>query len=190
MTPFAEQFIFFSSLGIVVLNVLFLAVLAVWFAIGLGSRHSVVSSLFTFFTKNVEMIGFVVAVLAFFGSLIFSNIIGFEACELCWWQRILIYPQVVVFGVAWYEHIKHKKRNEGLLMVALILSLIGLLFGGLQTYSQFFNPELLGGCIATSVSCTKLYFLSFGYITIPFMSLSTFLFLSIVLGMKKLVRHA
>ncbi len=190
MTPFAEQFVYFSSLGVVVLNILFVVALAVWLAIGLGSRHSLVASFFRFFTDYIEQIGFLVALAAFVGSLIFSNIIGFDPCELCWWQRVLIYPQIIVFGVAWYEKWRHNRRNEGLLHVALVLSLLGLIVGGIQSYSQFFNPELLAGCAAVSVSCTKLYFQSFGYITIPVMSLSTFLFLSIVLGMKKLVRHA
>lgn len=37
------------------------------------------------------------------GSLWFSLGLGLEPCELCWYQRILMYPLVVVLGVATIE---------------------------------------------------------------------------------------
>jgi disulfide bond formation protein DsbB len=44
-----------------------------------------------------------VAVVATAGSLSFSLVLGLVPCELCWYQRILLYPLVVVFGVATLE---------------------------------------------------------------------------------------
>ena len=42
---------------------------------------------------------FVLAAAATAGSLVFSEVIGYEPCELCWYQRITMYPMVVIFGV-------------------------------------------------------------------------------------------
>ena len=42
----------------------------------------------------------VVATVATAGSLYFSLGMGLYPCELCWYQRILMYPLVVVLGVA------------------------------------------------------------------------------------------
>jgi len=47
--------------------------------------------------------GAVVALVATVGSLTFSLGFGYIPCDLCWYQRILMYPLVVVLGVAAYE---------------------------------------------------------------------------------------
>ncbi len=44
--------------------------------------------------------GTAVAVIATAGSLWFSLGLGLWPCRLCWYQRILMYPQVVLFAVA------------------------------------------------------------------------------------------
>lgn len=40
------------------------------------------------------------SVLAMFGSLYFSEIRQYEPCTLCWYQRILMYPMVIILGIA------------------------------------------------------------------------------------------
>ena len=47
--------------------------------------------------------GAFVALVATVGSLTFSVGLGYIPCDLCWYQRILMYPLVVVLGVAAYE---------------------------------------------------------------------------------------
>jgi len=47
--------------------------------------------------------GTLVATVATAGSLWFSLGLGLVPCELCWYQRILMYPLVVVLGVATLE---------------------------------------------------------------------------------------
>ncbi len=46
----------------------------------------------------------VVAGVATAGSLYFSEVLGLVLCDLCWYQRILMYPLVVVLGVAAWEN--------------------------------------------------------------------------------------
>lgn len=126
---------------------------------------------------HAYLLGFVVSFGALVSSLFYSNVIGFDACELCWWQRVFIYPQAVLFAVAYYNEVKNKFQDETVFVYSLILSLLGAGIALFQYYGQMFDPELLDACIALGSSCSKLYFVSFGYITIPMMSLTAYLIL-------------
>jgi disulfide bond formation protein DsbB len=69
--------------------------------------------------------GTLVATVATAGSLWFSLGLGLVPCELCWYQRILMYPLVVVLGVATAE------RRPGVWRTTLPLSVFG---GGIAAY--------------------------------------------------------
>src|SRR5690606_33844852 len=43
------------------------------------------------------------SLVATLGSLYFSEVRGFEPCTLCWYQRILMYPIVLISGVALFQ---------------------------------------------------------------------------------------
>ena len=45
-------------------------------------------------------LAFSIAVVSTVASLWFSEVGGFVPCEFCWYQRIAMYPLVVVLGVA------------------------------------------------------------------------------------------
>src|SRR5699024_11603122 len=59
------------------------------------------------------------AVVATVGSLFYSEVIGYVPCELCWVQRIFMYPLVVIYGVA------AMKRDVNIAAPGFILSMIG-----------------------------------------------------------------
>jgi disulfide bond formation protein DsbB len=80
--------------------------------------------------------GALVAFVATVGSLWFSLGLGLVPCELCWYQRILMYPLVVVFGVAALED------RAGAWLTALPLSVGGVAIAAYHSYLQ-----------ATSVAC-------------------------------------
>ena len=111
---------------------------------------------------------------ALVASLFYSNVIGFDPCELCWWQRIFIYPQIVIFGIALYNERRHNIQDNMVFVYSLALSFCGAVIALFQYYGQFFDPDLLSLCTKTGASCAKLYFVSFGYITIPLMSLTAY----------------
>ena len=130
--------------------------------------------------EHAFLIGFLISFFSLVASLFYSNIIGFAPCELCWWQRIFLYPQVVLFAVALYNEKVNKISDEMVFVYSFILSLIGGGIALFQYYGQMFNPNALAICGAESVSCAKIFFISFGYITIPMMSLTAYLFLILV----------
>src|SRR5690242_10119517 len=53
-----------------------------------------------FVHKHALWLGFGASSVAIIGSLLYSNLIGYTPCTLCWWQRIFIYPQAALFLVA------------------------------------------------------------------------------------------
>lgn len=121
------------------------------------------------FVKNALAFSFIAAALATLGSLFYSEIAGYEPCKLCWFQRIFMYPQVIVLGLAWL------KKDYGVVLYSLALSIIGALLAGYHYLLQIgLVPS--GNCSAVgySVSCSKRFVMQFGYITIPMMALTVF----------------
>ncbi|WP_096270341.1 disulfide oxidoreductase [Paucisalibacillus globulus] len=110
-----------------------------------------------------------VAVVATAGSLFFSEVMGYEPCELCWFQRILMYPLVIIYGTALF------KRDLSTALPGLFLSGIGMC---LSTYHYFIQklPALkeAGGACGL-VPCNVEYVNFFGFITIPIMAGTAFI---------------
>ena len=122
-----------------------------------------------FAEKHAIFISFALAVVGILSSLFYSNVIGYAPCELCWLQRICLYPLAVLFGAELF----HKEKGHALWWSGLILSVIGLGISAYQYVGAEFFPSSLA-CAASQVSCAKIYFISFGYITIPMMALTSF----------------
>ena len=118
-----------------------------------------------FVHKYALWLGLGLSTLAIVGSLLYSNLIGYPPCELCWWQRIFIYPQAVLFLVAII------KKDRSIFDYALPLSIAAFFISLYQSYSNFSGASFLP-CTATGGECSRIYVLEYGYITIPLMSLT------------------
>jgi disulfide bond formation protein DsbB len=114
--------------------------------------------------KHSLGLGLLVSSVAIIGSLFYSNIVGFVPCDLCWWQRIFLYPQLVLFIVAF------KARDKDVFRFTLPLSVIAVIISIYHSYVQISGNSLLP-CSATA-TCTKVYVLAFNYVTIPMMALT------------------
>ncbi|MDO8594205.1 MAG: disulfide bond formation protein B [bacterium] len=129
-------------------------------------------------------IAFAAATVAVLGSLTYSDILGYEPCKLCWIQRILMYPQLLILGMAlWGKH----KGSHALIDVSIILSLAGAVVAAYQSLMQL-GIVSEGACAANAVSCAQIFVMEFGYITIPFMACITFLLIALLAHHKR--RHA
>lgn len=115
------------------------------------------------------------------GSLLYSEVVGFPACILCWIQRIFMYPQMFLFGLAWW------RKDRSIIPYALLLTLIG---GAVALYqwtkdmlALYGDGTLSLGCpiVAGLPSCDRIYVLEFGYITIPMIALNAFILIATVL---------
>ncbi|KKU51185.1 MAG: BdbC [Parcubacteria group bacterium GW2011_GWA2_47_10b] len=130
--------------------------------------------------KHTLLIGFLVSFGSVVASMYYSNIVGFTPCTLCWVQRIFLYPQALIFGIALF------KRDFGVADYILGLSIVGGAVALYHTYIQFGGAPLVP-CSAEVISCSQRFFVEFGYITIPTMSLSAFVLIALCMVALKRV---
>lgn len=129
-----------------------------------------------YFGNYVLPLGFLVTLGGMFLTLFYSEVLHYVPCDLCWYQRVFLYPQVFLFGLAWY------KKDKAVLPYALILSLCGL---AVATYHHFLQMgyDLLKPCSSApfAVDCAKPSFIEFGFVTFPFMAVVLFGFLTLII---------
>lgn len=121
---------------------------------------------------------FVVAALAMGGSLYFSEIAHFEPCRLCWYQRIAMYPLVVILGVAAW------RRDVGVRRYAVPLAAIGAVISTYHYALEWF-PWLDSGVCAATAPCTLVWFRELGFISLPYLALSAFLLIIALLWVAR-----
>lgn len=125
-------------------------------------------------------LAFLTALVSTLGSLFYSEIAGYEPCTLCWYQRILMYPQVVTLGLALW------KKNEAVIDQGLVLSFGGIVIATYQYLSQIAVIEIAPcSAIGYSVSCSKTFVMNYGYITIPMMALTGFGYIFVLMLVRK-----
>ena len=120
-----------------------------------------------------------VATLATLGSLFFSEVMGLVPCELCWYQRIFLFPLVPLLLVGLFP------LDLKVVRYALPLVIIGLLFTiyhGLLMLGII--PEAMQPC-SQGVSCSDKGMTLFGWLPIPLLSLIAF---STMLGLLFIAR--
>ncbi|OXS75176.1 disulfide oxidoreductase [Domibacillus enclensis] len=123
--------------------------------------------------ENLLFTAWAASLTAMLGSLYFSEIVGYEPCELCWYQRILMYPIVLILGIAVVK--KDLKAAVYSLAFSAIGALVSLYHYGLQKVD--FLTDAAPAC--GRVPCTGMYINWFGFVTIPFLALTAFVIIFI-----------
>lgn len=115
------------------------------------------------------LFAWIITLISTLGSLYFSEVRGFAPCNLCWYQRIFMYPLVILLGIALI------KRDEKIRFYAIPFAVIGFLIALYQYVLQKTNflQQHVEPC-EIGESCSKLYINWFGFITIPFLSMVAF----------------
>ncbi len=137
------------------------------------------STSIAFIARQADRLSFLVALAAMLGSLYYSEIAGFAPCKLCWYQRIFFYPLTFILGLGLY------KKDKNLTDYTLLLSALG----GLIAFYQVLLERGLApsvACLADgAASCSRIFVMYFGFITIPVMSFLGFLAIFIMQWLKK-----
>ena len=114
-----------------------------------------------------------VSVVATLGSLYFSEIRGYIPCDLCWFQRIFMYPLVLILGIGTFQSDMSVKK------FVLPMSILG----GTISFFHYLEQKVPGfGGIRPCVSgvpCSSEYINWLGFITIPFLALTAFTLITI-----------
>lgn len=123
--------------------------------------------------RPLLIIQFLISLSAIFGSLFFSEILKFPPCDLCWYQRILMYPVALIILAGVY--FKSSDTNKFIAPFAW-LGLAVSIYHNLIYYKVI---EVIVPC-SESAPCTAQQLNYLGFITIPLLSLVGFLTLVIL----------
>lgn len=115
-------------------------------------------------------LAFAVAATAMAGSLYYSEHVGYVPCKLCWYQRICMYSLAVILLVATI------RRDRLVRFYVLPLAGIGAVVAAYHTWVQAYPPPSGTSFCTADASCTARYVWEFGFVSLPLMALSGFLF--------------
>ncbi len=141
-----------------------LQLFAVVLFIGLFVRPS---RFFDTIAQHAFTIGFALALTAGLGTFYYSDIVGFVPCTLCWYQRLALFPQIIILLYAIV-----KKGGRFVRPLITFCSTIGLLLAVYHISLPLITDPLF--CDPATSLCLEQYVNIFGYISIPVMSASLF----------------
>jgi disulfide bond formation protein DsbB len=129
-------------------------------------------------SETLAYLAWIIALLATVGSLFFSEVMNLPPCVLCWYQRIAMYPLVLIIAAG---IVLRDKRMKYYALPVCLSGLAVAIYHNLLYYGIL--PESVAPC---TQGFPALPFKSngSGFITIPFLSLNGFCrhrFMSVVL---------
>lgn len=129
-------------------------------------------------SSSIVLFCFLVASTATLGSLFFSEVMQFVPCSMCWYQRIFMYPLVLIFLINLLY------PDEKLFKYSFPIVLVGLFFAIYHNLLMWkIIPESVVPCVQ-GVPCSTVY-LNWGFITIPLLSLTAYSIILVLLIIGK-----
>jgi disulfide bond formation protein DsbB len=121
-------------------------------------------------------IAWAVALIASASAVFIGEVMGQVPCNLCWYQRIFMFPLVVILGVSVY------RSDFSVWRYALPLSCIGLAIAVFHTL-QYFGvlPEGIKPCMSEGPSCSGAGMTLWGIVPLPVLSSLSFLVITLSL---------
>ena len=123
------------------------------------------------------VLAWVLALAATLGSLYFSEIADFIPCQLCWYQRIAMYPLAVILFLAAVA------RDTRGAYYALALPVIGGVVSVYHIYLEY-NPEQESAGCRIGAPCSTRWIEELGYVTIPVLALTAFAAITVLLLLR------
>ena len=110
----------------------------------------------------------ILVTIATLGSLFFSEVMGVPICTLCWYQRVAMYPLVLILGIGLLPYDRKVLRYAtGLAAVGWLIALFHvLLVAGII-------PKAAQPCVQ-GIPCSETHISLLGFLNIPMLSLLTF----------------
>ncbi len=124
--------------------------------------------------RGALYVALLAAWVAMFGSLYFSLVSGFVPCDLCWYQRILMYPLTLLIGTGLTLRDRHLPK---LILPLSTLGMLVALYHYLLEKTDWFDGVQV---CRNGVACTTMWINWAGFITIPFLSLTAFTIITVM----------
>lgn len=172
MSPLTSFFIGLFSTGTLLLDIACVG-LVLLFVLGfINPKNKAVKRMKSLISDNYVVLVLVASALATAGSLTLSEVVNFSPCKLCWYQRIAMYPIAIISFIGLITNDRKIKKY------ILTLSIVGIVIAVYHVLLQFFPTTFQ--CNDEIAKCSAIQFTQYGYITIPVMSFSFFLFIILV----------
>lgn len=167
MNPEAVHYLnVFLGAGAIALQVISVAVLFILF---FSARTKRENKLLFYINKHFLVLSFFIALFASVFPLVYSEVIGFLPCSLCWWQRVFMFPTLFLFGIALWN------KDRGVIRYSTALLAIGFFISLYQNFFYYFGEASGLPCDASGVSCYQQLVSEFGgYISLPMLALTAF----------------
>lgn len=169
--PGVESLNHWVGIGTIAMQFIAIVLLAIF---ALRHRYPFAGELAASITKWGMWGALALTLAATLAAVFYSGVLGFEPCPLCWWQRIFLFPQAILFALAIWRCDIH------IADYSIALSIPGL---GVALYQHAL--QILPGsglpCPATGVSCAQRIIFEFGYITFPLVAASVFALLILLM---------
>lgn len=124
-----------------------------------------------------------VAAVAMAGSLYLSDVVGLAPCLFCWYQRICMYPLVLVLGVGLW------RGDTGVWRYGMPLAVVGAAIAAYHVSVQL-RPAAEPTACAGGVPCSARYLAVYGFVSIPVMAGAAFLLILSFLLLVRAVERA
>jgi disulfide bond formation protein DsbB len=120
---------------------------------------------------------FIIALAAFLGSLFFSEIKEFPPCDLCWYQRVLMYPIGII---AFFAIIFHDNKAYRYIFPMSLMGMSIAIYNYLLQKTDWFVK--LETCSIDN-PCNEIVINYLGFITIPLMSFVAFGAINLIISL-------
>lgn len=167
MNPESIHFLnVFLGSGAIFLQILSVVAL---FLLFFRSKENSKNFFLDFINKHFLPISFFISLFASIFPLVYSEIINFPPCYLCWWQRVFMFSAFFLFSTALWD------KDRKVIRYAAPLLCAGFLFSIYQNFFYYFGENSNLPCDASGVSCYQHLVSEFGgYISIPMLALTAF----------------
>lgn len=139
--------------------------------------------------ENALVLGFLISVFATLGALTYSNLYLFAVCDFCWYQRIAIYPMILILGMA--TILKNRFIKPYVIALATVGLLVSIYHWTIHMIAIYGSQSAADGLVPCSTSgilpsCSQTEILEYGFITIPFMAITT---LSLIIVLMLFIKN-
>lgn len=116
------------------------------------------------FSRYALFLAWLISLIAMLITLFAGEVLNWPVCVLCWYQRIALYPLVILLGIAAFRDDKH------IIPYALPFPISGFLFAAYQ-YAEQMIPNFAPIKFCTEeLPCSTIHIKLLGFVTIPFLS--------------------
>ena len=128
-------------------------------------------------------IAWLVALFAMLFSLYSSEVLGMFVCHLCWYQRVCLFPLVLILGIGAFN------GDIDVVRYAIGLPIIGCAFAIYQYLEQMIPGFSPINICSVGGDCSVIHFKWLGFITFPLLSVFACAIIILLLCLARSIAH-